>query len=149
MPKGTKMSNFYLDVSLKTKTTPLCAERYYKAIIEVITDELKKNGRISLSNFGTFVITEIGGYDMLVPDNLSGERVKKFVATRDRVGFDPSDNYINKINGKLVMPKSKKRKKLGKMREYDYLVEEVEQPELTLDEEIELMLSKKKNKRTK
>lgn len=81
-----------------TGATAESARRYYDAIYDVILEELKINGEITLYQFGTFSLEERGGYDARLGDFENGGTVIRYIKPKKVVRFKPTGMLDTAIN---------------------------------------------------
>ncbi len=108
-PNDLRTDDFYNLIAKKVgqNATPNLAKKYLKALYEVILDELKLNGRISIFRFGIFEIKQVGGYDKKI--NLDG--VIRYVQPKEKITFRPSDTFNKAVNEcDYTLPKIKSRR---------------------------------------
>lgn len=128
----------------KKNSTPELAKLYYMALIEIISDELKRNGKFTLINIGTFETRMFGGFHRNTYNVNTKKQSMELVPERIVVKFSPADfikAYLNnreislgtkkkireKINQEKAPVKSrealvKKEKQLARQKKYEELM---------------------------
>lgn len=75
-------------ISSKTGASKKDAEQFVSAFMEVVTDELKRGGQVSLVGFGTFKVASRAAREARNPQ--TGERIS--IPARKVPQFKPSKN---------------------------------------------------------
>lgn len=97
MGKELSSKQFYSLIGAKTSLNPKTVARVWNCVLEIIGGELSVNGHITLDNFGRFDLVKRGGKDEWVIND-DGIKEKRYVGLFDFPSYQPSTNFVNKIN---------------------------------------------------
>ena len=83
-------------IAEKTELKKVEAEKAVKAFVEVVTEELKKGGKVQLVGFGTFEVSKRAAREGRNPQ--TGDSIK--IAAKNVVKFKPGAELDTHVNSK-------------------------------------------------
>lgn len=117
---------FIKEVAKKSNRADLdSAEKYIKAFIDVLADEIKMAGVCHVRGLGTFKVMETGGRFKKVP-HPHGGCSEKWIEPTISISFSAVESLKDVINDKMESPETRRLKKLEAKRALRELEEQLE-----------------------
>ncbi len=110
-----------LAISLKKRykcVTVEMAKEFYAAFVELISDELKRNGKFNITNLGSFETYLWGGFHRNAYNVYYGKYIPEIAPVTIALKFIPSDFIKAYLNNETDPLKAKRRAKEVRKREY-------------------------------